>query len=156
MPILPQLQELLEREGVPYEASTHPPAYTAQEVAEAEHVPGREVAKVVVVRGTRGFALFVAPAPYKLDLQRVRDVLADPEARLATEQEFRDLFPRCEIGAMPPFGNLFGLPVYVDPSLAQDESIVFNAGTHTHTVRVRYTDFARIVQPRVAAFAVKQ
>lgn len=156
MAILPQLQELLEREGIHYEVSHHPPAYTAQEVAQAEHVPGREVAKVVVIRGSTGFALFVAPAPFKVDLERVRHILGDPQARLATEDEFRHLFPRCEVGAMPPFGNLFGLPVFVDPELSRDESIVFNAGTHTQTVRMRYADFERLARPTVAPFAYKE
>lgn len=156
MPILPQLQELLDREGVRYEISYHPPAYTAQQVAQAEHVPGREFAKVVVIRSSAGFALFVAPAPYKVDLERVRAILGDAQARLATEDEFRHLFPRCEVGAMPPFGNLFGLPVFVDPELSRDESIVFNAGSHTQTVRMRYADFERLVQPTVVAFAHKE
>ncbi|MCX8072201.1 MAG: YbaK/EbsC family protein [Candidatus Binatia bacterium] len=153
MPVLTELKELLDRAGVPYQVSQHPPAYTAQEVAEAEHVPGREVAKVVVIRGAQGFALFVAPAPYKVDLARVQTILGDPQAKLATEDEFRHLFPRCEVGAMPPFGNLFGLPVYVDPELARDETIVFNAGTHTQTVHMRYADFERLVQPTTVAFA---
>ncbi len=156
MPILPQLQELLDREGIHYEVSQHPPAYTAQEVAQVEHVPGREVAKVVVIHSSGGFALFVAPAPYKVDLERVRTILGDSQARLATEDEFRHLFPRCEVGAMPPFGNLFGLPVFVDPELSKDESIVFNAGTHTQTVRMRYADFERLVQPTIVPFAHKE
>lgn len=153
MPVLPQLKELLDREGVAYEVSQHPPAYTAQEVAEAEHVPGREVAKVVVVRSQDRFALFVTAAPYKLELDRVRAILGDPNARLATEDEFRHLFPHCEVGAMPPFGNLFGLPVFVDRELTRDESIVFNAGTHTQTIRMRYADFVRLVQPTVESFS---
>lgn len=153
MPILKKLQELLDREGVSYEVLSHPPAYTAQEVAQAQHVPGRELAKVVVVRGSQGFALLVLPAIYKVDLARAQAALGDPQARLATEQEFRSLFPDCEVGAMPPFGNLFGLPVYVDQTLAQDETIVFNAGTHTQTVRMRYADFVRLVGPKPASFA---
>lgn len=153
MPILKKLQELLDREGVSYEVLNHPPAYTAQEVAQVQHVPGRELAKVVVVRGSQGFALFVLPAIYKVDVTKAQATLGDPQARLANEEEFRSLFPDCEVGAMPPFGNLFGLPVFVDPALAQDETIVFNAGTHTQTVRMRYADFARLVQPKVASFA---
>lgn len=153
MPILKKLQELLDRERVAYEVLTHPPAYTAQEVAQAQHVPGRELAKVVVVCGSQGFALLVLPAIYKVDLARAQAALGDPQARLATEQEFRSLFPECEVGAMPPFGNLFALPVYVDQTLAQDETIVFNAGTHTQTVRMRYADFVRLVGPKLASFA---
>lgn len=153
MPILKKLQELLDREGVSYEVLNHPPAYTAQEVAQVQHVPGRELAKVVVVRGSQGFALFVLPAIYKVDVTKAQATLGDPQARLANEEEFRSLFPDCEVGAMPPFGNLFGLPVFVDPALAQDETIVFNAGTHTQTVRMRYADFARLVEPKVASFA---
>ncbi len=153
MAVMQRLKELLDQAGVAYQVATHPPAYTAQEVAQAQHVPGRELVKVVVIRTSAGFALLALPATHRVALNRTHAFLSDPQARLATEQEFRDLFPQCEIGAMPPFGNLFGLPLYVDESLARDENIVFNAGSHTETVRMRYQDFLRVAQPVICSFA---
>ncbi len=153
MAVMQRLKELLDQAGVAYQVATHPTAYTAQEVAQAQHVPGRELVKVVVIRTSAGFALLALPATHRVALSRVHAFLSDPQARLATEQEFRDLFPQCEIGAMPPFGNLFGLPLYVDESLARDENIVFNAGSHTETVRMRYQDFVRVAQPVICSFA---
>jgi Ala-tRNA(Pro) deacylase len=125
-------------------------------VAEAQHVPGREIAKVVIVRSGAEFAITVLPAPARLDLERARGALGKPDLVLATEQEFAGLFPQCQAGAMPPFGNLYGLSVWVDEGLTADDKIVFNAGTHTDTVRLRYSDFARLVQPKVARLAVER
>jgi Ala-tRNA(Pro) deacylase len=156
MPILTQLKEFLDRNNVAYEVLTHPEAFTAQQVAEAQHVPGREIAKVVIVRSGAEFAMTVLPAPARLDLERARGALGKPDLALATEQEFAGLFPQCQAGAMPPFGNLYGLSVWVDEGLTADDKIVFNAGTHTDTVRLRYSDFARLVQPKVARLAVER
>lgn len=149
MPILAKLKQYLDTEAVPYEVLTHAPAYTAQEVAAAQHVAGRELAKVVIARTGGAFVMAVLPAPRRLDLLKLGAALGGRDARLATEAEFAQLFPQCDAGAMPPFGNLFGLPVFVDTSLAADETIVFQAGTHTDTVRLRYDDFAALVQPQV-------
>ena len=153
MPILGKLREYLDRNGVAYEMLSHPEAYTAQQVAEAQHVPGKELAKVVMARSGSEFAMLVLPAPYRVDLERARGALAKPKLELATEQDFAALFPQCQPGAMPPFGNLYDIPVWVDQGLLADEKIVFNAGTHTDTVRMRYADFERLVQPRVAKLA---
>jgi len=153
MPILSKLREFLDRSNVPYEMLSHAEAFTAQQVAEAQHVPGKDLAKVVMACSGSEFMMFVLPAPYRLDLERVRGMLGKADLRLATEQEFAGLFPQCQPGAMPPFGNLYGLAVWVDEALAKDEKIVFNAGTHTDTVRLRYADFARLVQPGVARLA---
>jgi len=154
MPILAKLKAFLDANKTPYEALTHRPAYTAQEVAAAQHVPGRELAKVVVAKAGGRFLMVVLPAPRKVDLGKLAQALPEKAASLATEEEFARLFPECDPGAMPPFGNLFGLPVYVDRSLERDERIVFQAGSHTETVRMKYADFARLVQPTTGDFGL--
>jgi len=154
MPILQELKKHLDEQKVRYETLTHAPAFTAQEVAAAQHVPGRELAKVVIAKAGERFVMAVLPAPRKLDLAKLGAALPAKTARLATEEEFARLFPQCQPGAMPPFGNLFGLPVYVDTSLARDEKIVFQAGTHTDTVRMTYADFVRLVSPIVGDFTL--
>lgn len=153
MPILAKLREFLDNNGIHYEVLSHRQAFTAQEVAAVQHVPGMELAKVVMLRSGTEFVMAVLPAPYRVDLERAKTVLAKPEVSLATEQEFKGLFPQCEPGAMPPFGNLYNLAVYVEQALTRDEEIVFNAGTHTQTVKMKYADFARLVQPKVVSFA---
>jgi len=153
MPILKKLREFLDGNKVQYEVVSHPEAYTAQEIAAAEHVPGKLLAKVVMLRSGSQFIMAVLPAPYRIDLDRAKTVIGKADLVLATEQEFKGLFPQCDPGAMPPFGNLYGLPVYVDQTLARDPHIVFNAGNHTQTVKVEYADFARLVAPVVGSFA---
>ena len=155
MPILAKLREFLDQNKVPYHVATHRQAFTAQEVAEVQHVPGQELAKVVILRSGPEFLMAVLPAPYRVDLEHAKAVLEKANLSLATEEQFKDLFPQCEAGAMPPFGNLYGLAVYVDRSLTGDEEIVFNAGTHTQTVKMKYADFARLVQPKVVSFAAE-
>ena len=153
MPILTKLREFLDQHKVTYKVGSHQQAFTAQEVAQAQHTPGRELAKVVMLRSGAEFMMAVLPAPYRIDLDLAKTALGKPELQLASEQEFAGLFPKCEAGAMPPFGNLYHLAVYVDHSLTRDEEIVFNAGTHRQTVKMKYADFERLVQPKVAAFA---
>jgi Ala-tRNA(Pro) deacylase len=153
MPIVTRLREFLETNKVPYSVHSHPQAYTAQEIAALAHVSGRMLAKVVMVKAGGQLVMLVMPADHRVDLDRLTSVLGR-DVRLAAEAEFRDAFPDCEVGAMPPFGNLFGLPVYVDRSLEQDEEIVFNAGTHTLTAKLAFADFVRRVDPRMATFAV--
>ncbi len=155
MPILAKLREYLDRNHVQYEVMSHRQAFTAQEVAAAEHIPGKELAKVVMLRSGKEFLMVVLAAPYRVDLKRAQVVLGKSDLVLATEQEFAGLFPQCEPGAMPPFGNLYDLPVYVDESLTKDDAIVFNAGTHTQTVRMKFADFTRTVQPKVVAVAAR-
>lgn len=154
MPILAKLREFLEASRVPYSVHSHPSAYTAQEIAALQHVKGRQLAKVVMVRAGTEFLMLVLPADHRVDFAKLKAVLGGKEARLAQEAEFRDLFPECEVGAMPPFGNLYGLPVYVDRALEKDEEIVFNAGTHTLTAKVAFRDYAALVRPTIAEFAV--
>ena len=152
MPILGKLKEFLDANGVAYEVRTHIPAFTAQEIAAAQHVPGREMAKVVILRSGGEFLMAVLPAPYLVDMQALAKAAGKRDLQLATESEFAGLFPQCERGAMPPFGNLYGLPIWVDGSLARDKEIWFNAGTHDQTVHMAYADFVRLVQPKVATF----
>ena len=155
MPILAQLREFLEHEKVPYSVHSHPEAYTALEIAALEHVKGRMLAKVVIVTsGTRDLVMVVLPADRRVDFRKVGAVLGTEELRLAQESEFRDTFPACNLGSLPPFGNLFGLPVLVDERLAENEEMVFNAGTHTLTAKLRFADFSRLVQPRMASLSV--
>ena len=128
------------------------PAFTAVEVAASAHVAGRDFAKTIVVRIDDSFAMVVLPASRRLVLADLRELLQAPPARLATEAEFRDLFPDCEVGAMPLFGNLYGLQVYVAESLAQEKEIAFNAGTHTEVIKLDYLDFDELVHPVVLDF----
>lgn len=151
MPILTKLRDFLDKNSVSYQVVAHPQAFTAQRTAQAQHVPGKELAKVVMLRHGAEFFMVVLPAPYRVDLARAAAVIGK-EVSLATEEQFTGLFPQCEAGAMPPFGNLYDLPVYVDEVLTRDDEIVFNAGTHTQTVKMKYADFARLVQPKVGAF----
>jgi Ala-tRNA(Pro) deacylase len=148
-----RLEGYLREDQVSFETHHHPTAFTAQEVAASEHTPGKMVVKVVMVLADGELAMLAMPAPYQADLDRVAEVLGATEVRLAHEEEFAPAFPDCEVGAMPPFGNLYGLPVYVDEALAEDETIVVQAGTHTDTIRLKYADFERLVRPTVARFA---
>jgi Ala-tRNA(Pro) deacylase len=152
MTIVRRLKDYLDGQKVPYVVLAHQEAYTAPEIAQALHVPGRELAKVVMVRMGERFVMTVLPANWKVDLKRLKAVFGTSHVRLATEEEFKGLFPDCDLGAMPPFGNLYGLDVYADRSLTQDEEIVFQAGTHREAVRMRYGDFATLVHPTVAEF----
>ena len=146
------LIEFLEHEHVHYVTIKHAPAYTAQEIAASAHIPGKELAKTVIVKIEGKMAMLVLPANRKIILRELREMIGAEDVRFSSEDEFKSLFPDCEIGAMPPFGNLYGLDVYVAPSLAEDQEIAFNAGTHTELVKVPYSDFARLVQPQVVCF----
>jgi Ala-tRNA(Pro) deacylase len=147
------LEDYLRENRIPFETQHHPRAVTAQEVAASEHVPGKMLAKTVMVLADREMVMLALPASYQVDLGKAATALGVKEARLAEEEEFEDTFPDCEIGAMPPFGNLYGVPVYVDETLAEDETIVFRSGTHTDTMSVSYADFERLVEPTIAKFA---
>jgi len=149
-----RLEDYLRENAIPYQTHHHARAITAQEVAATEHVPGMMFAKTVMVTLDGGeMAMFALPAPYHVNPKKAAEALGVKEARLAEEERFAQTFPDCEVGAMPPFGNLYGVPVYVDRALAEDETIVFRAGTHTDTMSVRYADFERLVAPTVAEFA---
>ncbi len=148
-----KLEVYLHAEGVPFAAQQHPPAFTAQEVAQQEHVPGKQVAKVVVVWADNQLVMLVLPAPYHVDVAHLGALLRAEHVRLAREDELEVVFNDCEVGAMPPFGNLYDLPVYVDTALSEAETIVVPAGTYTDTLHLAYADFARTVKPNVATFA---
>jgi Ala-tRNA(Pro) deacylase len=147
------LEGYLNTEGVAYTIDEHPPRYTAQELAQVEHVSGRLIAKAVMTLADGHPVMVVVPGVAKVDLGAVRKALGAQEVRLAVEEEFGHLFPDCEIGAMPPFGNLYGVPVLVDAALAGDPVIFFNAGSHRRTATMTYADYARLVHPAVGAFA---
>ena len=147
-----RLKQLLDQEHVKYVSIQHSPAYTAQEVAQSVHVSGREMAKTVILIVDGQMTMAVLPANRKILLHELEEELGAEEVRFATEEEFRAKFPDCETGAMPPFGNLYGLPVYVAPGLEFGGAITFNAGTHTEVIQMSYRDFERIVHPHHASF----
>lgn len=152
MTIARKLKEYMDENGVSYKVSTHQEVYTAQEVAATLHVPGKDIVKVVIVKTKDKYVMAVLPADHKVNVDKLRTALQDPEARLATEGEFKSLFPDCDVGAMPPFGNLYDVRVYVDKSLSEDEEIVFQGGSHVETVRMKYSDFDQLVGPEVIDF----
>ena len=148
-----KLKQFLEESQVKYVSISHSPAFTAQEIAASAHIPGKELAKTVIVDLDGRMAMAVLPASFQVDLEAVKGLAGAREIRLATEEQFKNLFPGCEPGAMPPFGNLYDMPVFAAETLAEDDEIVFNAGSHTELVRLAYADFARLVEPKVGRFA---
>lgn len=150
--LLRRLQEFLDANRIHYDVLDHHEAYTAPEVAHTLHVPGKMLAKVVIVNADGKLLMAVLPSNWQVDLARLQEVLGARHVRLASEAEFQGLFPDCETGTMPPFGNLYGLNVYVDQCLTEDEEIVVPAGFHSRALKLRYEDFARAVQPKVAEF----
>jgi Ala-tRNA(Pro) deacylase len=144
-----KLEAFLQEHSVPFEVHHHPLAYTAQRVAQAEHVSGRMVVKVVMAFADGKMVMLALPAHRNVNLAKAAELAGAKEIRLAHEDEFAAAFPDCDVGAMPPFGNLYGLPVYVDGALAEDETIVFNAGTHEDTIHMKYEAFQQLVQPVV-------
>ncbi|MFN8634288.1 MAG: YbaK/EbsC family protein [Chloroflexota bacterium] len=142
-----RLEAYLRANGVPFEVQHHPLVYTAHEVAASEHVLATQMAKVVMVVADGVLAMLVVPSSRKIDEAATAATLDVQEVRLAGEHEFEHAFPDCEVGAMPPFGNLYDIPVYVDRALAEEGRIVFNAGTHTETIACSYVDFERLVKP---------
>jgi Ala-tRNA(Pro) deacylase len=148
-----QLKEFLDSHKVKYVITTHSTAYTAQEIASLAHIRGEEFAKTVIVRIDGGMAMAVLPASYHVDLPLLKAAAKGSRIALASETDFRDRFPECETGAMPPFGELYGMSVFVDESLTRDKEIAFNGGTHHELIRMSYADFARLVQPKVAKFS---
>jgi Ala-tRNA(Pro) deacylase len=151
-----RLESYLNEHQVPFQIQQHVRAFSAQKIAEGEHIPGNMVAKTVIVLADNQMIELVLPASYRADLNKFRAILQAKEVRLAHEEEFFDAFPDCEVGAMPPFGNLYGVPVYVEESLTKQETIVFPVGTYTETMSLHYADFERLVHPKVIAFAQPQ
>jgi Ala-tRNA(Pro) deacylase len=150
-----RLKEFLDSHQVKYVSITHSPAFTAQEIAASAHIPGKELAKAVMIKIDGRMAMAVLPASYKIDFDLLEETLRAQRIELATEQEFKSLFPECEIGAMPPFGKLYGLETYVADTLAEDEWIAFNAGSHTELIKMSYEDFMRLAEPTVVEIAAR-
>ncbi len=148
-----RLEQFFRERGVKYQIVTHPEVYTAQEVAAVEHVSGYDVAKVVMASVDGTLVMVVLPAPHRVDLEKLKRALGAEEARLAREEEFGTIFADCEVGAMPPFGSLYGVPVYVDRAMLDDPRIVFRAGTHRETMTVAFADLQRLEQPQVGEYA---
>jgi len=147
-----KLKEFLDKNKVKYLSIVHSPAYSAMEIAEASHVPGKDLAKTVIVNIDNVMSMVVLPAPLKIDLSKLKSVVGANKAELASEHAFASKFPDCEVGAMPPFGNLYNMPVYVDDDLAKDEEIAFNSGTHSEVIKLKYKDFYKLVKPKVVNF----
>ncbi len=152
MPIQ-KLKQFLDGRGIRYVTVRHSPAFTSQEVAASAHISGYEIAKTVMVKVDGKMAMAVLPAPLHVDLQHLTELIGADHVELASEGEFKALFPECELGAMPPFGALYGMETYVAERLSKDEYIAFNAGTHTELYRMRYRDFEQLVAPKVLAFS---
>ena len=150
-----KLKEFLDRENIKYVSIRHSPAYTAQEIAATVHIPGKELAKTVIVKLDGKMAMTVLPASHQIDFNLLEEASGARKIELATEGEFKDMFPDCEIGGMPPFGNLYGMEVFAAKSLAEDEEIAFNAGSHSELIKLAYKDFERLVKPRIANFSSK-
>ncbi len=144
-----KLMQYLDKNHIPYQIIHHSKAYTAQQIASSAHIPGRELAKTVIVKTDNKLLMIVLPASYKIDFDLLAESLGVKRVSLATEREFKDIFDGCETGAMPPFGNLYGMDVYFAESLIDDEEIVFNSGNHTELIRIGIDDFDRLVHPKV-------
>lgn len=148
-----KLKEFLDSNNVEYITINHSMAFTAQRIAAVSHIPGKELAKTVMIKIDGNMAMAVLPASYKVDFNLLKEVSGAKTVELATETEFKGLFPECELGGMPPFGNLYNMEVYVAQSLTEDEEIAFNAGSHTELIRMNYKDYVRLVEPKVLKFS---
>ncbi len=149
-----KLKAFLDENKVKYISVKHSSAFTAQEIAAIAHIPGKDLAKTVIIKINGKMMMAVLPASYKVSFEKLKETLGVTEARLAYEQEFIDKFPDCEVGAMPPFGNIYGMEVYVAESLAEEEEIAFNACSHTELIKMKYSDFEKLVKPKRIKFSV--
>ncbi len=150
---LAKLKEFLDSHNIKYVVIAHSLAYTAPEIAALTHIPGRELAKTVIVKVDGALAMAVVTASQHVDLALLKAATGAKTVAVATEDEFKERFPDCETGAMPPFGNLYGMAVFADASLTRDKEIAFNAGSHRELVRIGWNDFVRLVQPRLISMA---
>jgi Ala-tRNA(Pro) deacylase len=148
-----RLKEFLNVNKIKYISLAHSPAYTAQEIAELTHIGGKELAKTVIVKKDGRMIMAVLPASHKIEWNLLQEATGADKIELAGEREFKDMFPDCEVGAMPPFGNLYGMEVYVEESLTKDREIAFNAGSLIELVKLSYEDFSRLVNPKVIRFS---
>ena len=147
------LKEYLDKNKIKYVAIKHSLAFTAQEIAASAHIKGTDMAKTVLIKIDGKMAMFVLPASYKVNFDQLQETLGTTNIRLANEVEFKDKFSDCDVGAMPPFGNLYGLDVYAADILAKDEQIAFNACSHTELIQLAYKDFEKLVKPRLIKFS---
>jgi Ala-tRNA(Pro) deacylase len=154
MSIPRKITEFLDSRRIWYQHCTHSPAYTAQGLAHVQHVSGKELAKVVMVVADSKLVMTVLPGSHRVDLDLLAPLLQCQTLRLATEEEFRNSFPDCELGAMPPFGNLYGVETHVDTALEGHPTITFNAGTHVETIQMSFEDFRKLAEPRMGSFSV--
>jgi Ala-tRNA(Pro) deacylase len=148
-----KLKEFLDSKKVKYIKIEHAPAYTAQEIAQSAHIPGKELAKTVIINIDGKMAMAVLSANYSIDFDYFRKETGAKKLELVSEEQFKDKFPDCEIGFMPPFGNLYGMDVYVDKHLTKDKEIAFNAGAHLELFKMSYQDFEKLVKPKVLRFS---
>ena len=149
-----KLKSFLDENKIKYVSIQHSSAYTSQEIAAIAHIPGKDLAKTVIIKIDGKMAMAVLPASYKVSFDNLKNLLGAKEVRLAYEQEFIDKFPDCEVGAMPPFGNIYGMDVFVAESLAEDEEIAFNACNHTELIKMSFSDFEKLVKPKRIKFSV--
>lgn len=147
-----KLKQYLDEHNIKYVTIGHSKAYTAQEIAASSHISGKDFAKTVIVKVDGNMAMAVLPANRSIHFELLANAIDAVSVELATEDEFRDLFPSCEVGAMPPFGNLWDMTVYLSDALVKEDEITFNAGSHTELIRLKYKDFKRLVKPRVVEF----
>ena len=150
-----KLKDFLDKHNIQYVTCIHSTAYTSQQIAASAHIPGKELAKTVIVKLDGKIAMAVLPASYRVDLDKLKKVAGSKQASLASEGEFKNMFPDCEVGAMPPFGNLYDMPVFVSESLSEDDEIAFNAGSHRELIRLKYNDFENLVKPKKVVFSIK-
>lgn len=153
---LAKLKDFLDSYNVPYVAISHSLAYTAAGIAALTHIPGKELAKTVIVKVDGALAMAVVTASQHVDLAQLKSVTGANSVLLATEDEFKATFPDCEVGAMPPFGNLYGMRVFADETLLRDKDVAFNAGSHRELVRMAWRDFERLVQPQIVRVALRK
>jgi Ala-tRNA(Pro) deacylase len=153
---LSSLKEYLDKHNIKYVAISHSPAYTAQGIAALTHIPGKELAKTVIIKLDGKLVMAVLPASFHVDLELLKKATRAKTVELASEDEFKDQFPECETGAMPPFGNVYGIDVLADESLARDREIAFNAGSHRELIRLGWEDFEKLVEPRIIKFSTER
>ncbi len=149
-----KLREFLDRNSVKYVSVSHSPAYTAQEIAESANIQGKDLAKTVIVDIDGRLAMAVVPATKKVDIEKLKRVSNGTDVSITKESDFKDAFPECEVGAMPPFGSLYDMDTFVDESLTEDPEIAFNAGTHTELIKMPLDDFIRLADPKMGRFTV--
>jgi len=149
-----KLKDFLDQNKIKYVSIKHSPAFTSQEIAQSAHIPGKSFAKTVIVKLDKQFAMAVLPAKNLIDIDKLKEITGVDFIELADEKEFENLFPGCEVGAMPPFGNLYDLDVYIAELLSKYEEIAFNAGSHTEVIKLSYKDFERLVRPKVVQISL--